>query len=200
MTRTDVLNHLAEKYNLQRYLEIGVQNPTQNFDKIKCTYKVGVDPDPEANATFCKTSDEFFESSLKMQIEKFSTIAYYDLVFIDGLHFAPQVESDFINSIKILNPNAFIVLHDCNPLEETHTAWPRPNSRGHWNGSCYQFVIGLRENAWFYTVDVDNGCGVYRHISRPVIKQEPDKCRWEYFDKHRKELLNLISWDEFIKL
>jgi hypothetical protein len=142
-TRTDLLNFLAEKYNLQRYLEIGVQVPELNFDKIKSCCKVGVDPSPniysEENVIYQLTSDEFFT---KFQngwpgIETWpnNSVGTFDLIFIDGLHTAEQVKKDFENAMKILSPNGFIVLHDCNPEKEEHTIVPRPTERGHWNGT-----------------------------------------------------------------
>ena len=42
---TQLLNVLIKKHNLKSYLEIGVQNPANNFDKIECDSKVGVDPE-----------------------------------------------------------------------------------------------------------------------------------------------------------
>jgi hypothetical protein len=191
-TRTDLLNHLATKYHLKRYLEIGVQNPQQNFDKILCEYKVGVDPDPNAHASFCMTSDEFFDAidySLKVR---------YDLIFLDGLHTAEQVKKDFENSLKILSSNGFIVLHDCNPEKEEHTIVPRPTKTGHWNGDVYKFAVNL-SNEYSYTVDIDNGCRVFsiRYSKKDIIALD-ENYLWEYFDKNRKGLLNLITWDEFI--
>ncbi len=197
-TRTDLLNHLANKHRLKRYLEIGVQNPIQNFDKIQCEYKVSVDPDPNAHATFCMTSDQFFcwpvFSSEVLNENKFG------LIFIDGLHTAEQVKKDFENALKILSPNGFIVLHDCNPLKEEHTIVPRPTPTGHWNGSCYKFAVQLASN-WvnYKTIDIDNGCGVfYNCFPSHSLQDEPKD--WGYFDKNREKLLNLISWDEFVKL
>lgn len=230
--RTDLLNFLAEKYNLQRYLELGVQVKALNFDKIKCRLRVGVDPDPAAEATFCKTSDEFFDFWLSIsgdQIAIPSTTGmepmlkdeyddlmpllkrprfsqqvyskYFDLIFIDGLHTAEQVKKDFENALKVLSPNGFIVLHDCNPLKEEHTIVPRPTERGHWNGDVYKFAceLGLYSRK-FNVVDIDNGCGVWNWAGMDIQKDSdgwwPET--WENFDRNRKELLNLISWDEFI--
>jgi hypothetical protein len=190
-TRTDLLNHLAEKYNLQRYLEIGVQNTVQNFDKINCKYRVCVDPDPAAGATFQMTSDEFFDCEPE---------AGFDLIFIDGMHTAEQVKKDFENALKVLlSPNGFIVLHDCNPLKEEHTIVPRPTKTGHWNGDVYKFAGRLSSFEFFHTIDIDNGCGVFKDVDNQLFPLRPE-FDWEYFDKNRKELLNLISWDEFIKL
>ena len=64
---TQLLNALIEKYNLKSYLEIGVQNPTNNFDKVNCKEKWGVDPDVFFNpAIICNTSDYFFETLNKI--------------------------------------------------------------------------------------------------------------------------------------
>lgn len=202
-TRTDLLNHLAEKYNLQHYLEIGVQDPKQNFDKVKIRAKISVDPDMNAKPMFCQTSDQFFA-----EYEAYSTVDVttrdsgkpeyigvdkrFDLIFIDGLHTAEQVKKDFENALKILSPNGFIVLHDCNPAQEEHTIVPRPTERGHWNGDVYKFAATI-VNAT--TVDIDNGCLVFRN-AMPVYRDE--RIRWYYFNENRKTLLNLITWDEFI--
>jgi hypothetical protein len=189
-TRTDLLNHLVEKYNLRKYLEIGVQDPAQNFDKIKCFYKFSVDPDPKANATLCKTSDEFF-------VDTGLPTEFFDLIFIDGLHTSEQVKKDFENALTILSPNGFIVLHDCNPLKEEHTIVPRPTKTGHWNGDVYKFAMQLAIDK--YTIDIDNGCMVVPY-SREFIIQGHSSWDWNYFDKHREDMLNLISWEQMIML
>jgi len=196
-TRTDLLNHLAEKYNLQRYLEIGVQVPELNFDKIRCKHKVSVDPDPNARATVLGTSDSFFKSTTFLGIEQF------DLIFIDGLHTAEQVKKDFENALKVLSPNGFIVLHDCNPLKEEHTIVPRPTERGHWNGDVWRLAAAMYgyDETDRHTVNIDNGCMVFRNNKDWTrvnwgISQMP----WVEFDRNRHKYLNLITWDEFIKL
>lgn len=201
-SRTDLLNFLIEKYNLKRYLEIGVQVPELNFDKIKCEYKVGVDPDQNARATICKTSDEYFQVEISLN-EQFPDLQKkYDLIFIDGLHTAEQVEKDYRNSLKILSPGGFIMLHDVNPEKEEHTIVPRPTKTGHWNGDVYKFAC----NIWFQvkcTVDIDNGCMVVRPHASQVgffTKDTANCITWDQFDKNRKERLNLISWDEFVAL
>lgn len=199
ITRTDLLNHLAEKYQLKRYLEIGVQNPIQNFDKIKCEYKVSVDPDPNAHATICKTSDEYFEVEFELN-RKFPDLQKrYDLIFIDGLHTAEQVQKDFENALKILSPNGFIVLHDLLPETYERTIVPRPTPTGSWNGSCWKFgaKLGLLED--FVTVNIDNGCGVWKNGLGYYVPS-PKEWTWEEFFNNKKEIMNIIEWEEFIKL
>src|SRR5690606_30648750 len=191
-TRTDVLNHLARKYNLKRYLEIGVQVPELNFDRIECEYKVGVDPDPKAKANFQLTSDEFFKRYPSFDGFKIIEPVVFDLIFIDGLHTAEQVKKDFENALKILSPGGFIVLHDCNPLKEEHTIVPRPTPTGHWNGDDYKFAMNLKCQK--YCVDIDNGCMVVPHQERINLSEYlipfTNNEIWRHFSAHRKELLN----------
>ena len=200
-TRTDLLNHLASKYQLKRYLEIGVQNPAQNFDKIQCEEKVSVDPDPKANATFRCTSDYFFTSTeVKNKMMK-NNEPMFDLIFIDGLHTAEQVKKDFENALKILSPNGFIVLHDCNPLKEEHTIVPRPTPTGHWNGDVWKLAAAMYgyDNLNRATVDIDNGCMVFRNDDDwTTCNWGISQMHWAEFDRNRAKYLNLISWDEFV--
>ena len=200
-TRTDLLNHLATKYQLKTYLEIGVQNPSQNFDKIQCGYKISVDPDKNAHATICMTSDRYFDITIGLNQKNTGIQKLFDLIFIDGLHTAEQVKKDFENALKVLSPNGFIVLHDCNPLKEEYTIVPRPTKTGHWNGDVFRFAITLVSktftNDQAFTVDIDNGMVVYR-AGQEYRSSEVPEIVWAEFDRHRKHLLNLVSWDEFV--
>jgi SAM-dependent methyltransferase len=202
-SRTDLLNHLIQKHGLKSYLEIGVQNKSQNFNDIICYKKSCVDPDPNAKADHNCTSDDFFqllfETEKQYDLEGINT---FDLIFIDGLHTAEQVKKDFENALQVLSPNGFIVLHDCNPLEEWHTIVPRPTPTGHWNGDVYRFACafwGYNNSTKRFTVDIDNGMMVFKNQSIPVQPQPVlHSISWQYFDQNRKELLNLISWEQFI--
>lgn len=127
---TELLNALIEKYNLKSYLEIGVQNPANNFDKVKCEKKVGVDPELyglQGMSIYQKTSDEWFNEKVfnykTDDYEQVNTI--FDLIFIDGLHHADQVKRDFENSLRCLSDNGFIVIHDVLPENEAGTIVPR---------------------------------------------------------------------------
>jgi hypothetical protein len=188
-SRTDLLNFLIKKHNLKSYCELGTQNRSQNFDKIQCDDKFCVDMDSKASADFIGTTDEFFK-----QLNR-----NYDLYFIDASHHAEDVKRDFENCLKFMNPNSFCVLHDCNPLKEEHTIVPRPKPTGHWNGDVYKFAINFISPK--ITVDIDNGCLVYSG-SDDWAWFNFDKTTfitdWQYFDQNRKELLNLISWEQFI--
>jgi hypothetical protein len=149
---TTLLQALIDKYNLKSYLEIGVQDPNNNFHKIKCFEKTGVDPQM-INARVCslffrETSDNFF----------IHNINYFDLIFIDGLHTAEQVKKDFENSLKCLTDNGYIVIHDCLPVKEETTLIPRQTRC--WHGTVYKFAMMVRNylNLRFITFNIDEGC------------------------------------------
>ena len=71
--RTDIINYIVnflDKENLN-YLEIGVRNPDDNFNKIIAKNKFSVDPGVEFKSNpvdFILTSDAFFEALKKGEI------------------------------------------------------------------------------------------------------------------------------------
>ena len=105
MYRFDIINKLIKENNFKNYLEIGVCDPRECFDKIECENKDSVDPGVEFEENPVKykmTSDEFF-AQLKDDHPK------YDVIFIDGLHLSWQVKKDIENSVKHLSDNGFFM-------------------------------------------------------------------------------------------
>lgn len=185
-THTDLLNFIADKIGAKSYLEIGTFNPDHNFNKIKIAKKVSIDPDPAARAIFRGASDEYF----KLFEDK------YDLILVDGLHYAEQARKDIINSWECLNPGGVIVIHDCNPPTEITTCIPRGTQR-EWCGDVWKTAVNIQGGDNF-TVDFDYGCMVIRRVGDAIIidDQEYD---WKYFDKNRRPLLNLLTIDQSIQ-
>ena len=105
MRRYQLINHLIERNDYRRYLEIGVAQGIA-FRAVRCPLKHGVDP-VSPHATFQVTSDEFFRT--------LSRETSYDLIFVDGLHLEEQVRRDIENSLAHLSDQGTIVVHDCNP-------------------------------------------------------------------------------------
>ena len=152
MLRTDIIQKFITKRNYKSYLEIGTYRNV-NFDKITIDNKVSIDPDPEAKATYQMTSDEFFA----VNKDKF------DIVFIDGLHEHNQVYKDIQNSLKFLNPNGVIILHDCMPKNEKMQLWDNKSHQfEEWTGDTWKaYYKALNEiNYKVYVLDTDYGCGV----------------------------------------
>lgn len=203
---TDLLIHLASKYNLQTYLEIGVNTKRNNFDHIPCKFKVGVDPNPKAEANFILPSDEYFE--LMLESHKADMHPDFDLIFIDGLHEWSQVKRDFDNALQALSPEGFIVLHDCNPVKEIYSFFPRNGLRGVWNGDCYKFILTLIGYAGinFVTVDFDHGCTVVWKEPKATgdknwshLTEDPAKYDFKFL-KENQHFLKLISPGDFAQL
>lgn len=197
ITRTDIINLIINKYGFKSYLEIGVRVPAENFDKINIKNKYSVDPDPKGRCDFIMTSDEYFD--------KYVGNNKFDLVFVDGLHTQKQAYVDVINSMNHLNDDGFIVMHDCNPPTEYHIRSYEEylKTRGQWNGTVFRAFIELKNkfSDWkFVVIDEDFGCGV---LTKKNINIDNNNERyvldidWKYFHENRKELLNLITFNEF---
>lgn len=189
MYRTEIINYLIEKNNYKNYLEIGVRNPNDNFNKINCDFKIGVDPNPNSNATFIETSDDFFLKNEKK----------FDIIFIDGLHLCEQVIKDVENSLKFLNKNGTIVCHDCLPNnEEEQMRSPVVNF---WTGDVWKAIAYFRmnqENLQIQVVDADFGCGIIREEKQKLFpKTDISNMNWEFFIKNRNNLMNVITVEQF---
>ena len=193
MNRTSIINSLIAKIGAKSYLEIGVHT-AENFNRISCANRTGVDPvQPPVTGEctyFQGTSDEFF-ATLPRDTK-------FDVIFIDGLHSAPQVKFDIINSMEHLNDGGFIVCHDMNPLLEFHQT--EQYNGGHWNGNGWKAFVQLRAElqSWnFATVDTDQGCGIiWKGIGNTFTNDL--ELNWSNFEKNRAKWLNLISTQQFV--
>lgn len=192
MTRTELLNSLIEKNNYKKYLEIGVNTPSQpgyNWKGIEIELKHGVDPN--VNTTYQVTSDEFFEKLISTK---------YDIIFVDGLHLFEQVYKDIINSLNNLNENGLIVVHDCNPT--TEITQRRERASDAWHGDVWKAIVKLRterEDLEICVVDTDEGCGIIRLGNQKLLSVEQNTNIYDYsfLEKNRTIALNLISIQTF---
>lgn len=189
---TELINVIAEKIKAKKYLEIGVFNPEHNLNRINVEIKISVDPNVEAGALYCCTSDEYFE---KMERIKSHLSSGHDIVFIDGLHHTDQVKKDLINSWKCLNEKGIILIHDTNPHSEHITHVPRDNRE--WCGDVYKTICQI-ETPDLFTLKDDYGVTVLRKTGE--LKLNDDAVTWEEFDLFRNDILNLKTWDECVKI
>lgn len=155
--------------------------------------KIGVDPDPSANADFVMCSDEYFENFCDR---------LFDIVFIDGLHEASQVERDILNALYRLEPGGCIVLHDMNPPDamSAREVYEVEGKFPSWCGTSWQGFARLRAtrpDLEMYVVDTDWGCGFVRP-GRQRVYSGP-RATYDDLDSNRHELLNLISVREFLQ-
>jgi hypothetical protein len=188
--RRNLLNDLISKRNYASYLEIGVAT-LNNFEKIRCETKVGVDPAKRGRKkpTHLMTSNQFFRKCNRT----------FDLVFIDGLHLHEQVEKDILNSLDVLNPGGTIVCHDINPCKEKHQLRTRSSSSAIWNGDCWKAWVKLkrtRSDLRMVVVRMDHGCGlIQRGFQKLLLDDIP--LTWENLQKNRIQWLNLVSIERY---
>ena len=188
MTRTDIIQFLVNKIGAKDYLEIGM-GAGLNFKTINCENKTSVDPTPTVSVTHSITSDDFFKQNDKS----------FDIIFIDGLHWSEQVYKDIINSLNILNEDGYIICHDMNPHTEFMQRYPQPKAECEWTGDCWKAWVKLKteyDDLEMNVVDTDYGCGIISKGIQKLIKHDYE-LTWESLEKNRKELLNLISIEEF---
>ncbi len=206
-TRTDVINYLLTiAKNETNYLEIGVRDPNDNFNHIVADHKYSVDPGYEFGQNpvdFQLTSDEFFNKVDSDQI--LNKNIKFDVIFIDGLHLAEQVNRDVINSLRYIKDDGFIVLHDCNPPTEWHA---RENyyffnspAKCFWNGTTWKAFLKYRFDNSLYSccIDTDWGVGILspKHQIGNAIKVDNVFFEYEVFNKNRVKFLNLLEFNAF---
>lgn len=189
--RWDLIQYVINKYQFKKYLEIGCDKD-QCFSKIKIEYKLGVDPISGGNIR--KTSDQFFLENN----EKF------DLIFLDGLHTYEQTKKDIDNSLRILNENGIIFIHDCLPRRISHQAIPR--YRGSWNGDVWKTIVEFRtkNDLNVFVVQIDFGLGVIKKLPNENILDVSinnfKKLKFKDYYINFNKYMNVKSYDDAKKI
>lgn len=193
MLRTDIINYLIQRYNYNSYLEIGVQFPHSNYDKIEIKNKAGVEPfaitDLLNKGIVELTSDMFFKS-LEADVK-------YDIIFIDGLHTREQCLADILNSLKHLSDNGTILVHDCLPTAEYQTSIE--DNGKEWTGDVWKSIVDIKakDGLEVSTIDTDWGIGCIRLNANNVGFENPIDLTWENYELLKHELLNIKSIDQW---
>lgn len=209
-SRTEIINFALSLLDRKTcYLEIGVRNPNGNFNHIKADAKYSVDPGVEFKKNpvdFKLTSDSFFKKVKNNEI--LSNKIKFDVIFIDGLHLAEQVDKDIQNSMEYIKDDGFIILHDCNPPTEWHSRieynYHGTPAHAFWNGTTWKAFLKWRftPNMQSCCIDSDWGVGILSktwQIGQSINKRN-QFYEFNEFDANRKESLNLLSFNDFKKL
>ena len=185
--RWDLIKYLNDKNKYNYYLEIGCDKD-QLFSRIDIKNKYGVDPSSGGNIR--KTSDEFFQKNQTT----------FDLVFIDGLHEYHQVKKDILNSLKFLNKDGIILVHDC--LPDTMSKQAVPRYRMTWNGNVWKAIVDLRmkHNVEIFTCEIDQGIAIIQNKTNTNIlniNKEVKKLKFKDFYNNYKSYMRIISLEKF---
>lgn len=187
MNRLELIKKIFEKTSFQNYLEIGCQTGF-SFLPVNANRKIAVDPVFEIplksklkwylkqpknfkNKFFELESDTFFVQQ-KSFLENGSPI---DVALVDGLHTFGAALKDTLNTLKYLNENGIIILHDCLPPHEAASYpskfFPTPeeiktieNWTGEWCGDVWKSIVYLRRKLGnqldVFVLDNDYGLGI----------------------------------------
>jgi len=193
MNRTDIINYLIQRYNYNSYLEIGVQFPHSNFDKIQIQNKTGVEPFPVEdmlNKSIVELTSDMFFKSLEDNVK-------YDIIFIDGLHTREQCLADILNSLNHLSEDGCILVHDCLPTAEYQTTI-EDNDR-EWTGDVWKAIVDIRikDNLDVCTIDTDWGIACIRKDNTKVGQSNELELNWDEYLFLKHEILNIKTIEEW---
>ena len=104
----------------------------------------------------------------------------------------------------ILSKDGYIILHDCNPPTEFHQRenYEVNGSYPTWNGTTWKSYAKIRmtdESLSLYCINCDWGVGVIRRGKAKLFPLNKN-LEFEFLERNRKELLNLISVKKFLEL
>lgn len=214
MNRISLIRLLIKKRKLNNYLEIGVFNGKVLF-RVKATFKIAVDPAFKFDALrklgktflnpynlfnryFRKTSDRFFaEDAPALFAHRKIGIA-----LVDGMHEYQFALRDVENTLRYLDDNGVIIMHDCNPLTPeaagSFEAWKARDFTGQWNGDVWKAILYLRStrpDVHVFVLDCDHGLGVItKGTPESMLSYTPEEIAdftYADFDRSRREWLNL---------
>ena len=128
------------------------------------------------------------------------------------MHLSWQVKNDIENSLKYLNDDGYIILHDCNPPDIFHArenyatteyggCIPGKNIFN-WNGTVWKSLYDIRTNRkdlYCCTIDTDWGLGVIRknvNNNTKLIHHHNYFYEYNKMQLNRNKDLGLISVEE----
>ena len=225
-TKSELINWLGLKYKYTKYLEVATLTTGHQFSLVnqkiystneRIMYRLPPGYDDEMPIS-CRSPSDDSSACFKSLLDQGKK---FDVVFVDPFHTYEASRRDIELALMILNTKGTLVVHDCNPPDKRYVS---PHlTRGDWLGETYLAFIDIaRENykVDHCVVDIDWGCGVIRFnnsvsaaandggmigVTCKSLNDYKTRIRqkyydWEYFDKHRNSLLNLISTKEFKRL
>jgi len=181
MNRPTLINKFIKERNFASYLELGVYDKT-TFNTINCENKKCVDFQHPAD--YQMSTDDFFK------INKYN----YDIIFIDANHTEVFLTRDIENSLKILNTNGVIILHDVNPPDE----FSQIDSNNRYQ-TAWKAFVKFRFSSDFFTYSYATDCGLGVIDTSKTMKIEKINnidylnLKYEDLEKHREHFLGFIQ-------
>lgn len=204
LLKHDIVNGLVQARGYTTLLEVSTAHSGFVFDRfdvdhkerVRCTDDIWGDGDDGIPTTIAAPAAEIWQR-LADDGRRF------DLVFLDGVHTLEHCRRDLDQGFQRLTPAGCLVVHDCNPPDETFVG--DVPKQGQWCGEMYRAFCELRlrrgHELSACVVDTDYGCGIVD--PRPDVPgTTPNSLRmfsdFDDFDTRRHELLGLISPSQFV--
>ena len=186
ITRIEIINAVAESIDAKTYLEIGVRNPADCFDRIAIPQRWGIDPrgpltsgprehkgtkDTQPVRAFVReTSHEFFAALTKAAHSRKryrpagrGTVpapkpGQYDVIFIDGEHTYAGARHDIRMAKQLLSPGGYLVCHDVLPSSDSEALPTKPDNGRAWCGEVWRVWDEEIEQSgeWLKTVSTED--------------------------------------------
>ena len=224
MEKYDIVNGLVREFSLRRYLEICTSSTGLKFQYVDpahldACHRLMYRCPPGHDDGFEITRRTEAETSHALVAELHATLPaaeHYDIILVDPHHTYRASRLDLLGALCLLAPHGIMVVHDSNPTDPSIV---QPQFQpGTWCGVTYQayvdFLLGGRL-AGHCTVDADYGCGVVFNeaasVPAPWRGRHPpprlaldwaeaaddSRRRYDFFDRHRAGLLNLVTPEYF---
>lgn len=231
MNRVDIIQAIINRKKAEIYLEIGF-GYGDCFLNIRAPRKIIVDPrfiilkKRVLKYYYKNISKNIFNKYYKMTSDKFFTAKQtllktqlLDVVFLDGLHTYKQSLKDLLNSLKFLNEDGVIILHDCNPRSEAE-AYPAnsyeeaanmnlPGWTEYWSGDVWKttaYLRSIRDDLNIFVLNFDHGIGIItKGIQKDKLgysREDIENLSYKDLERNREQILNLKTpqyFEEFLK-
>ncbi len=215
--KADIINCLGQVNQYVSYLEIASRTTGHRFGKVskeifslrqRVLYNCPMNHSDGLQIDYT-SADLTGEDCLK---EIATTGKKFDVVFVDPYHSYKTSKSNLEYAIQLLNLRGVLVVHDCNPPNQSLTS---PEFRkGGWLGQTYLAFLDFvneRPDLEYCVVDIDWGVGIIWRADKVKLKHSsnliPDRPYldsldvhdWEIFNRNRNQILRLISVRQFFR-
>lgn len=202
------IKEIIEKKKYNKYLELGLSlNPRAPYRLIEdIGAKHSVDMNPDTGADFVVDTNTFF-STIKDKPFCYGLEKDYkwDVIFIDGDHFAEQVYLDLCNSFNHLDDNGVIFMHDSLPWSYDMTIESRVASR---QATCQdawkviEYCLKERPDMHVCTIEENGGgIGVIKKAKdkRPMLPREYNRFyQYGVYEREKFKFMNSIKKEELL--
>jgi len=222
LSKYDIVNCLAEKFDFRSVLEISTPTTGASFRALsnnshynRCDRLVyNCDSWFSDGFPVSYQTHDIFSNSIVSAIHTMNgSSPLYDIIFVDSFHSYQSSILDLYSALLLLKTGGMIVVHDCNPLS-AKIAQPEVRD-DEWCGVSYQAFIDFRlahPDFLSFTVDTDYGVGVIQKVSGSAEWCADDQLElgwraavsgrsgpYNFFHKNRQVLLGLISSSSFLE-